>query len=134
MGKGVIRLDSVVRDIKSKVDYLMSVYFMSHSKQNAHNPELVLSLPKRMAEFKSTPGDMAANIELDVNRLLSDYFDNVSVDANVKVLGDDYNITLDVNIIEGGKSYDLATLIKADGKRIKEILRIVNGVQAPFYQ
>lgn len=127
MGRGVIKLDGVVKDPKSIIDYQLSCYFYSHSKQNARNPEVVYSLPTRMFEHQGTPSDLAAIIESDVQRILGNHFDAVDVRTTVDSLEKGYNINLDVNVISGGVTYPLVTLIRSDGRLLKDIFRITNG-------
>lgn len=129
----LITLERVVTDIPSKADYLVATYFYSHNKQNDLSPETVMSLPARMASLQDDPNGLGRQIENDITYLLEGYFDAIRATVSVEAGEVSYKINLTVNVIEGGKSYDLATLIQTEGKLVREISRITSdGKSVPF--
>lgn len=133
MAAPLITLERVVYDIASKADYLVASYFYSHNKQSDITPELVLSLPERMALMANDPNGFSQQIEADMTSLLEGYFDAVRVTVTLDSNDTSYKINLSVNVIEDDRAYDLATLIRAEGKLVKDIARVTSeGKLIPF--
>lgn len=133
MSTPLITMERAITDIASKADYLVAVYFYSHDKQSVLTPELVLSLPSRMAAMGSDHMRLANQIEADLTVLLEGYFDAVQVSCETAREGESYKINASVNVIEGGKNYSLATLLTTEGKLVKEIVRVTSeGKRTPF--
>lgn len=133
MATPVVTLERVVTDIASKADYLVATYFYSHDKQSDLTPDMVMSLPSRMAAMANDHGGLASQIESDITSVLDGYFDAARATVTSERVGESYKINVSVNVIEDGKEYELSTLLLTEGKLLKEIVRVTSdGKKIPF--
>lgn len=82
--------DGWVTDSKKILDYLLSYYILTDAAQTLIFRDNIISLPKTYYEYINDPIGLSTAIKVDLDKLLSYYFEHVEVTVEVKKITDNH--------------------------------------------
>lgn len=114
------------KEIREKADALISYFFYSDASQSNIYLGNVTSLPKIIEQYGNDEVRIRSEMESQLNRYLSRYFEYVDVNTDVKIPEDNKDNRMEIltSIIvgENGVKYDLSRLLRTKSGTIIEII------------
>lgn len=120
-----------VRDQASKIDYLLSHFFLSDYNQTYLYPGNVTSLP----EIIQKHGGEVAGVISELNRRLRDYLLRYYIDVDLEIrmadnsdadLSTKAELIISVNVMDEGINSQFIRLLRSSDSRLSEIVKYNN--------
>lgn len=120
-----------VKDQASKIDYLLSHFFLSDYNQTYLYPGSVISLP----EIIQKHGGEVSGVISELNRRLRDYLLRYYIDVDLDIrtaanadvdLSTKAELIISVNVVDEGVNSQFIRLLRSNDSRLSEIVKYNN--------
>lgn len=126
--KETMSTEGYVTSVESKLEKLILGFFLASSTHSRY-VTAIKPLPYLIVYHGHSPSELRTNIDINLRAHLSPFFDSIdlSVTYNNIVDSNDYGIAISGSVTEDNKSYPIGYTLITSGKKIVEMIDVING-------